>query len=230
MPRRARLALGGIPWHIIQRGNNRSACFFSSDDYVRYLDILFEQAEVQECSIHAFVLMTNHAHLLLTPRKASGPGRLMKHLGQRYVQHVNRIYQRSGTLWEGRYKSTLVGSTNYILACYRYIEMNPVRAGMVDHPGEYRWSSYGANAQGSADYNVTPNEEYFALGETDIRRLEAYRGLFKSEIDPDVVDEIRVSTNSNYALGNDRFKDQIEGHLKRRARPGRSGRPSSGSS
>ncbi len=120
MPRRARLALGGVAWHIIQRGNNRSACFFCTTDYQHYLDTLFEQAAHYSCHIHAYVLMTNHVHLLLTPHEAQGPGLMMKHLGQRYVQYVNRTYQRSGTLWEGRYKSTLVQCTRYVLACYRY--------------------------------------------------------------------------------------------------------------
>lgn len=212
MPRRSRLALGGVAWHIIQRGNNRCACFYSDDDYHRYLDTLFEQSEIHECRIHAYVLMTNHVHLLLTPEHADGPGQLMKQLGQRNVQYINRTYRRSGTLWEGRYKSTLVQSAGYVLACYRYIELNPVRAGMVDHPGEYLWSSYGTNGQRMQGWKIEPHEEYLELGSTVQHRLNAYRSLFKSEIDPEIVDQIRKSTNSNYALGDDRFKDDIEYH------------------
>ena len=227
MPRRARLAQGGIPWRIIQRGNNRSACFYCDADYILYLDTLFEQAKAFDCEIHAYVLMTNHTHLLLTPERSDGPGMLMKHLGQRYVQYINRTYQRSGTLWEGRYKSTLVESADYVLACYRYIEMNPVRAGIVPHPGLYRWSSYGINAQGRMSERVTPHAEYLALGREVSQRFKTYSGLFKTEMDIDIVDQIRQSTNGNYALGSDQFKGQIERMLKRRARPGKAGRPTS---
>ena len=131
MPRRARLAIPCIPWHIIQRGNNRNACFYDNSDYQYFLDPLREQAAKYHCSVHAYCLMTNHVHLLLTPAAHDSASLLMKHLGQRYVQHVNRLYQRSGTLWEGRFRSCLVQENNYVLACYRYIEMNPLRAGML---------------------------------------------------------------------------------------------------
>src|SRR4051812_23176241 len=144
MPRRARLSLPNIPWHIIQRGNNRAVCFAAEADYRRYLDELAELSKRFGCAVHAYALMTNHVHLLLTPDEAEGPGLLMKHLGQRYVQHVNRAYGRSGTLWEGRFRSCLTQSEDYLLACQRYIELNPVRAGMVRHPRDYRWSSYHA--------------------------------------------------------------------------------------
>ena len=225
MPRRARLAVGGIPWHIIQRGNNRSACFYCAEDYQKYLDTLFEQAERYACAVHAYVLMTNHTHLLLTPQSADGPGLLMKHLGQRYVQYINRTYRRSGTLWEGRYKSTLVGTRSYILACYRYIEMNPVRAGMVMHPGEYPWSSYAVNAQGWNDTRIKPHDDYLALSELQSTRQEVYRDMFGTEMDQNLINEIRCSTQGNYALGNDAFRTEIESQLNRRARPGKSGRP-----
>lgn len=148
MPRRARINLPNIPLHIIQRGNNRSACFFAGEDYRAYLGWLREYADKARCQIHAYVLMTNHVHLLLTARNTQGAGALMKALGQRYVQYINRSYRRSGTLWEGRYRSCLTQEDDYLLACMRYIELNPVRAAMVAHPGEYRWSSYRANAQG----------------------------------------------------------------------------------
>jgi putative transposase len=127
MPRRARLVVPGIPWHIILRGNDKSACFYSDIDYRRYLRTLGEMADKFFCSIHAYVLMTNHVHLLLTPERDDSAALLMQHLGQRYVQYINRTYQRSGTLWEGRYRSCLVQSEKYVLACYRYIELNPVR-------------------------------------------------------------------------------------------------------
>lgn len=225
MPRRARLAIAGIPWHIIQRGNNRSACFYADDDYLRYLDTLSRLSRKCGCAIHAYVLMTNHVHLLLTPEKADSAALLMKHLGQRYVQYINRVYRRSGTLWEGRFRSCLTQSEDYVLSCYRYIELNPVRATMVRHPAEYRWSSYRQNAEGVKDALVTPQTEYLRLGSRDDERRSAYRDLFKSHIDSKRLGEIREATNGNYALGSDRFKTQIEQALKRRVTPGRSGRP-----
>ena len=219
MPRRARIAIAGIPWHIIQRGNNRSACFYADEDYRRYLETLREQSDLHGCSIHAYVLMTNHVHLLLTPAKPDSAGRLMKHLVQRYVQYINRTYRRSGTLWEGRFRSCLTQSTDYVLSCYRYIELNPVRADMVRHPRDYRWSSYRANADGLPDPVITPHEEYRQLGQA------AYRALFAAHVDPERIREIRQATNGNYALGSERFKAEIEQTLKRRATPGKSGRP-----
>ena len=148
MPRRPRIMLANIPVHIIQRGNNRQACFFHEEDYRFYLEWLGEYATDVKCSIHAYVLMTNHVHLLLTPQSKTAAGELMKRLGQRYVQYINRTYRRSGTLWEGRFKSCLTREESYVMSCYRYIELNPVRANMVEHPADYEWSSYRRNAQG----------------------------------------------------------------------------------
>jgi putative transposase len=225
MPRRARIAVPGIPWHIIQRGNNRSACFFTDEDRRRYLDTLREQAEKHGCAIHAYVLMTNHVHLLLTPAREDSAGLLMKHLGQRYVQYVNRTYRRSGTLWEGRFRSCLARDPEYVLGCYRYIELNPVRAAMVGHPGEYRWSSYRANAEGERDRVITPHEDYLRLGPADESRRESYRALFRAHLDPEIVASIRSATNGNYALGSERFQEEIGRMLRRRVVPGKSGRP-----
>jgi putative transposase len=174
MPRRARLSVPGIPWHIIQRGNNRSPCFYAEDDYGLYLHYLGELSEKFGCAIHAYVLMTNHVHLLLTPEREDSAALLMKHLGQRYVQYINRTYQRSGTLWEGRFRSCLTQSEGYVLACYRYIELNPVRANMVRHPREYRWSSYRANAEGKLNTFTTPHDLYQRLGRSATGRQEAY--------------------------------------------------------
>lgn len=225
MPRRARLNLPGIPWHIIQRGNNRSACFYAEDDYRRYLDTLQEMAEKYQCAVHAYVLMTNHVHLLLTPERPDSTGLLMKHLGQRYVQYVNRTYRRSGTLWEGRFRSCLAQSEDYVLTCYRYIELNPVRADMVRHPRDYRWSSYRANAEGLTDPVVTPHDEYRRLGRNGQERQDIYRGLFKAHLDPECITAIRTATNGNYVLGNSRFQEEIGRMLRQRATPGKSGRP-----
>lgn len=225
MPRRARLMLPGVPLHLIQRGNNRQACFFADDDYRFYLEWLHEYADKSGCQIHAYVLMTNHVHLLLSASHESSVGMLMKALSQRYVQYVNRSYRRSGTLWEGRYRSCLLQEDAYLLRCQRYIELNPVRAGMVGHPAEYRWSSYRANTQGAADPLVKPHALYLGLGTDDVGRQEAYRELFRYELDPGVVDQIRKASNGNFALGDNRFGEQISEALGRRAVRGKAGRP-----
>lgn len=225
MPRRPRLSLPGIPWHIIQRGNNRSACFFADEDYHFYLKHLKEQANTHGCQIHAYVLMTNHVHLLLTPNAEDSASLLMKHLGQRYVQYVNRTYRRSGTLWEGRFRSCLTQSESYVLACYRYIELNPVRAEMVKHPRDYPWSSYLSNAEGRVNDILTPHDQYNRLAVKELDRRKAYRGLFKAHVDVEVEDQIRSATNGNHALGSKRFQEQIEMTLGRRVTKGKAGRP-----
>jgi putative transposase len=225
MPRRARLALPGVPLHLIQRGNNRQACFFADEDYRCYLEWLAECAGRTGCRIHAYVLMTNHVHLLVSADRSEAPGALMKALGQRYVQYVNRVYRRSGTLWEGRFRSCPIQEEIYLLACQRYIELNPVRAGMVNHPGEYCWSSYRANGQGEHDVLVRPHSLYEALGLDVAGRHAAYRELFRHELERGLVDEIRRATNGNFALGNERFAADVAASLGRRVQPGKSGRP-----
>ena len=225
MPRRPRVTLPHVPLHVIQRGNNRQVCFVADEDYGFYLDWLKEYAGKTGCSIHAYVLMTNHVHLLLSSASSDGVGALMKALGQRYVQYVNRTYRRTGTLWEGRFRSCLTQEESYLLACQRYIELNPVRAGMVEHPAEYRWSSYRANAQGESDALIQPHAVYGALGPDAASRQAAYRELFRYELEPGVVDEIRRATNGNYALGSDLFTEQIAAALGRRVTPGKPGRP-----
>jgi len=179
VPRRARLALAGIPWHIIQRGNNRAVCFHAEDDYEFYLHHLKTFSEQFGCAVHAYVLMTNHVHLLATPEREDSTALMMKHLGQRYVQYINRSHRRSGTLWEGRFRSCLTQTEKYVLACYRYIEQNPVRAAMVSKAQDYRWSSFHANAMGKANAILTPHEQYRRLGRTEAERRQAYRALFR---------------------------------------------------
>ena len=169
--------------------------------------------------------MTNHVHLLLTPERADGAGKMMKALGQRYVQYVNRSYQRSGTLWEGRFRSCPIQDETYLLVCHRYVELNPVRAGMVGHPGEYRWSSYRANAQGEDDALLTPHPLYDSLGSDATARQGAYRELFRYALEPGIVDEIRAAANGNFALAHPRFVTEIEQTLGRRIVRGRPGRP-----
>lgn len=225
MPRRARVLLPGVTLHLIQRGNNRSACFYAEDDYLFYLEHLADQAKKHGCAIHAWCLMTNHVHLLLTPTKPESAGLMMKGLGQRYVQYINRTYRRSGTLWEGRYRSCLMQEEAYVLACYRYIELNPVRAGMVEHPGEYRWSSYRANAQTELSGLISPHPLYESLSSSRMQRSDIYRELFRYQLDPGLVDQIRTATNSNYALGSPRFTAEVENAVGRRVTRGKSGRP-----
>jgi len=225
MPRRARLRVAGLPLHIVQRGNNRSACFYTRRDYAVYLRHLQELAPEYACAIHAYVLMTNHVHLLLTPEREDGPSLMMKHLGQRYVQYVNRTYARTGTLWEGRFRSSIVERQNYLLRCYRYIEMNPVRAGMVHHPRDYPWSSYRSNAEGQFSRLLTPHDEFFSLGQSPEGRCAAYRSLFESQIDFQQLQEIRLAVNGGFALGSKRFRAQIAEELGRRVERGTPGRP-----
>ncbi len=225
MPRRPRVVLPGVPLHLIQRGNNRQACFHAEDDYRLYLEWLRTYTRSTGCAMHAYVLMPNHVHLLLTPSTARGAGELMKRLGQRYVQYVNRTYGRSGTLWEGRFRSCLMREEPYVLGCYRYIELNPVRAGMVEHPGQYRWSSHRANARGEASAGLRAHDCYRALGGDEEGRQAAYRELFRYQLDPGLVEKIREATNGNYVLGGSRFQDEVTRVLGRRVVRGRPGRP-----
>lgn len=225
MPRPPRYELVGIPQHVIQRGNNRQATFFADEDYRAYLGWLGEAAERHGCAIHAYVLMTNHVHLLLTPQVAGAIGKVMQSLGRRYVQYINASYRRSGTLWEGRYKASLIDSERYLLTCYRYIELNPVRAGMVEEPGQYRWSSYRWHGQGQVDPLIADHGEYWALGRDGNARQVAYRELFRDALDPKAVDDIRAALNQCRLCGSERFTNEIEAALQRRVRPGKAGRP-----
>ena len=228
MPRRPRIIASGVPLHIIQRGNNRQPCFFADEDYLLYLDWLKEYARNTGCSIHAYVLMTNHVHLLLTPAQSESAAHLMKQLGQRYVQYINRTYKRSGTLWEGRFRSSIIEQQNYLFVCQRYIEMNPVRASMVAYPEEYLWSSYQVNGQGKNSDLVTPHTLYLDLGQNDTERQLAYRELFCNELEPEGVDKIRKATNGNFVLGSDKFAKEVSEMLGRRVTPGKTGRPRKG--
>ena len=171
------------------------------------------------------VCVTNHVHLLATHQDAEGISQLMKRLGQRYMQHFNRAYRRTGTLWEGRFRSCVVGEEKYFLDCHCHIELNPVRAGMVPHPGEYRWSSYGVNAQGDAHPLIRPHAVYAGLGLNDTERQAAYRKLFRHELDPNMADEIRRVTHGGLALGSERFAQEVALLAGRRTQRGKAGRP-----
>ncbi|MGZ9044530.1 MAG: transposase [Telluria sp.] len=225
MPRRARLVIPGVPMHIIQRGNNRHACFVAHADYLVYLRMLKASAVLTNSAIHAYVLMTNHVHLLLSPPDADSAGRFMKALGQRYASYVNRHYRRTGSLWEGRYRSCIVEDERYLLICHRYIELNPVRAAMVTHPARYDWSSYCANAEGEDNDLITPHEVYMRLGLTPAERRIAYRDLFLETLSEDMLSELRRSTNGNYAFSNGKFAQWTEQMLGRSTSPRKSGRP-----
>ncbi len=209
MPRRPRIKLADVPQHLVQRGVNREPCFFAEEDCHCYLHCLQEAADDWRCVVHAYALMTNHVHLLVTTGTADGPARLMQSLGRRYVQYINRHYKRSGTLWEGRYKSSAVQAEDCLLTCQRYIELNPVRADMVADPGQYRWSSYRHHAFGQPDQLVTPHPLYLALGQDEASRLVAYRALFRSQLDAEALADIRLAIAQGQPLGNDRFKEAV---------------------
>lgn len=226
MPRKPRFFLPDIPVHVVQRGHSREPVFFEDGDYRAYLGWLTEAATRYECAIHAYVLMTNHVHILATPQQQEGVSRMMQYVGRRYVPYINYTYGTSGSIWEGRYKASLVHDEQYLLTCMRYIELNPVRANMTNTPGQYRWSSYRANAQGREDKLITPHALYTRLGKTDISRQEAYRALFKAHIDEKDLKDIRAAWQTGTPLGNDYFKEKIERKLKSKIGQARRGRPS----
>ncbi len=225
MPRPPRYALPGIPQHVLQRGNNRQPVFFCEDDYRFYLASVKLAAEQHGIAVHAYVLMTNHVHLLVTPQQADGIAKLMQSIGRRYVQYINTTYQRTGTLWEGRYRACLVDAERYFFLCTRYIELNPVHAAMVAHPATYAWSSYRWHACGEPDTVIADHDLYQALGHTPHERQVAYRAMFHPAIAEGVLQEIRTTVHQCRVLGSERFKDVIERVLARRIRPGKAGRP-----
>lgn len=226
MPRKPRFYLPGIPVHVIQRGNNRQPVFRSDNDYLSYLNWLEEAAQSCECSIHAYVLMTNHVHILVTPTSRDGISRMVQHVGRNYVTYFNRRYQRSGTLWEGRHKGSVISGEGYLFTCSNYIELNPVRAGMVVSPECYRWSSYRANALGQTDSVVRPHELYLQLGSTSTERMVRYRALFSDKpLDENEIQHIRNSTQTGTPLGNDDFIKRIARLVKQRVGYSKRGRP-----
>ncbi|WP_346836419.1 transposase [Microbulbifer sp. SAOS-129_SWC] len=225
MARLPRLNPIGIPQHVIQRGNNRQACFCSEQDLIAYAGWLKEYSCEFDVQVHAWVFMTNHVHLLVTPQSEDGVSKMMQAIGRIYVRYFNREYGRSGTLWEGRYKSCLVQSEAYLLQCYRYIELNPVRANMVKEPADYYWSSYSCNGLGRKSTLATPHSEYLALGRYPKQRCERYRSLFRSHLDGRMIDEIRKSVNKGLALGSEKFKRALESRFERRVTEVLLGRP-----
>ncbi len=225
MPRKPRFYVPGASVHALQRGHNRSAVFFDDLDYLEYLRCLKQAADSCGCAVHAYVLMTNHVHLLLTPARADSVACLFQSIGRHYVRYVNETYQRHGGLWEGRYKSHLIDAQAYLLSCMRYIELNPVRAGLVDHPAKYRWSSYAANAQGVSNAVLTAHAEYMALGGSSDDRQAVYRGLFDGGLDSDELALVRCALQTGTPLGNEKFKAEIEATLDLKVGFARRGRP-----
>ena len=215
MARQPRPDLPGITQHLVQRGNDRQPCFYADVDYSRYLQDLHAACVGYGVALHAYVLMTNHVHLLVTPQASGAIGRMMQCLGRHYVTYVNRTYRRTGTLWEGRYKSCLVDGDRYVLACHRYIELNPVRAAMVAAPDQYPWSSHLANAHGHDDPRLSLHPVLASLASTREVRQRYYQALFDEVLDEAQMQEIRNYLQQQRALGSTRFQADIEAQLGR---------------
>ena len=222
MARHPRLVVPSIALHVVQRGVDRDDCFRQDTDRQVYLSLLREFAKATECAIHAYCLMTNHVHLLLTPNDSKGPASLMYRLGHRYVPYFNRRYGRTGTLWEGRFRSCLVDSARYVLACYRYIELNPVRAAMAQTPETYAWSSHRVNVGLGEDVLVTPHPEYLALAAERTEAHFGYRALFDAGADPAAMKAIREATHGGYPLVGEALKARLSNARRplQRRKPG----------
>jgi putative transposase len=216
MPRGPRLIVPDIAVHIVQRGHDRRDCFRHDTDYLVYLANLKELAGGVGCAVHAYCLMTNHIHMLVTPESTDSCARLMRNLGQRYVQYFNRRYERRGTLWEGRFWSCLVDSASYVAGCYRYIERNPVRAGMVGSPAAYRWSSYPGNAGLASNQLLVPHPEYLALSADDGSRQRAYREMVAQEDDPVFLAAIREATSGGFGMVSEALKRTLPANAQAR--------------
>ena len=229
MARRMRLVFPGVAVHVIQRGVDRAACFREEADYLVYLSHLRHLSAKHGCAVHAYCLMTNHVHLLLTPSKAQSCTAMMRDLGQRYVPYFNSRHGRTGTLWEGRFRSCIAESARYVLACYRYIELNPVRARMVGDPADYPWSSYAVNSGVRSDPFLGQHPEFFALALDREERHRAYRGLFDEHMDEPLLRAIRDATNTGYPLASEAFKTRVLAPLGWKTAPCKPGpRSSSG--
>lgn len=225
MARLPRLVVPHQAHHIIQRGNDRQLIFRDADDHVVFLKWLREAAKTCKVAIHAYVLMPNHLHLLASPADATGLARMMQWIGRQYVPYFNKKYQRIGTLWQGRYKATIIDSERYFMTCSRYIELNPVRAGLVVAPGDFPWSSYAHHAGIKSDPLVTDHALYWALGNTPFDREIAYQALINQAITEEEITALNHSTLKGWALGSDIFKAQLAKQTQRRVTPAKRGRP-----
>lgn len=225
MPRKPRFIIPGVPVHIVQRGHSRDPVFFEDADYSAYLGWLKSGVERYHCEIHAYVLMTNHIHILATPRETESITRMMQYVGRHYVPYINHTYGTTGSIWEGRYKAGLIQDEHYLLTCMRYIELNPVRADMVCSPADYRWSSYSANVQGNPNELITRHAIYLSLGESLDACCSAYKELFEAHVDLQDLNNIRSSLQTGTPLGNDHFKQKIEAKLGMKVGHSKRGRP-----
>jgi putative transposase len=221
MPRPPRFFAPGVPVHVIHRGNNRDRIFFVASDRPQFAALLRTAAADHGLAVHAYVLMDNHIHLLATPESETSLPAAMKRLGVRYGAWINRTHGRTGTLWEGRYRACLIDSDRYLLACMRYIELNPVRAGMAAAPAAFRWSSHRANTLGEADPLVTPHPILRDLGANGPERRAAYRALFHEPTPDDVLDAVRTATQHGWPLGSDAFAATVARSTGASARPRR---------
>lgn len=226
MPRPLRIDLIDLPQHVVQRGNDRQPCFLDESDYHFYRTELRLMAAREGCEVHAYALMTNHVHLLVTPREKGAVSRTMQSLGRRYVRYFNDRLLRTGTLWEGRYKTSLVGDGVYLMNCHRYIELNPVRARMVHDPANYPWSSHATLALGTQDPLVSPHPYYLALSDSPAVRQRMYRELVLSGLDQSEVEVIRSNLHRQHAYGTASFRREVEARSGVAVAPQRVGRPS----
>ena len=226
MARHQRIAPQGVSQHVIQRGNNRSPCFYDEKDFIAYTGWLKQYSSKFEVDIHAWVLMTNHVHLLCTPRLDNqGISKMMQSLGRVYVRFFNHKYQRTGTLWEGRFRSSLVNSEAYLLRLQQYIELNPVRANMVQSPARYKWSSFAMNGLGQNSSLYTAHPVYLSLGKTKDSRLLAYQSLFKQPLKAELLQEIRNCSQRELVLGDSDFIRRIEASTNTKLKAAKKGRP-----
>lgn len=225
MARLARLVVPGYPHHIVQRGNNRQPIFVDDADRERFLTLLVQYANRHALPIHAFVLMPNHVHLLATPAEAGTLAAVMQGVGRSYVRWFNARHQRSGTLFEGRFRSSVVDTDRYALACSRYIELNPVRAGLVTSPAEFRWSSHRHNVGVRPNALITEHAAMWALGNTPFERQSSYRKMFEKPLGSAELAAFRQSVQSGWAVGRDDFVADLSGSNPRRVQPRRPGRP-----
>lgn len=223
MARFPRIILSDQPHHVIQRGNNRQAIFLENQDYEFYLAKLKICADENNCRIHAYIQMTNHVHLLVSPTCVESLSKTMRMLGCYYVRYFNDKYQRTGTLLEGRYKASLIDSEQYLFICMRYIELNPVRAGIVEHPSQYRWSSYHHNALGKTDALIQVHERYHTLGNNMQVCQKHYSELFRHSLQQEVLSELRATANKCRVFGSCQFKRIVSLRLARAIEAGSHG-------
>jgi putative transposase len=225
MARLPRLTVPGYPHHVIQRGNNRQAIFATSADYEMLLSLLEQNGKKFSVDIHAYVLMTNHFHLLATPQTDTGLPQMMQAVGRSYVRYFNDLHARTGSLWEGRYRSTLIQTDRYLLACMAYIDLNPVRAGIVREAKEYAWSSHGHYIGLRDDKIVSPHSLFWVLGNTPFAREAAYADLVRAGITPAQQADLTRSALNGWALGEESFVSDLQKRTARRVVKGQAGRP-----